>query len=380
MQKFGFIVLPVVAIAVIALLLYRNPRREPADPASAAKSSSAGSAETSRLRAEIESLRAEVQRQKQLYNEAQLKLLEIHASRVDPGADADDKKSAEKKADWKKRRDAELEAKVKAIDWRKRVKGLIDYWQEMEKSRQEGRPPRMNPEMTEQLMKLTAEAVDFAKFLGLDAKNPYKSFSNELIGGAWMDAFMQEVAGGTLTDDQVKQLRATDLYKDDGDAMEDPNRNRLERWRELIERNRGFGTATAGILSPDQHAQVLASVTPQFMLSVYAEYGEQKMPSGAEAPQAVAAYWMKTFALPDAQRAAVDAVAADYVRRQAEIAAAVSAQYGGVKSRDSEFDLLIKSIEAQHAAEKKLSETLQLDAEQSKKVLKGSDAVLRLGY
>ena len=379
MQRFLFGVVPVVAIAIIALLILRNPSRESIDSASASKSSGAGSAETARLRAEIETLRAEIQRQKQLYNEAQLKLLELHASRVESDAVSDFKKTTEKNADWKKRRDAELEAKVKAIDWRKRVKGLIDYWREIEKSRQEGRAPKMDPEMTEQLMKLTADAVDFAKYLGLDGKNPYKSFSNELIGGAWMDAFMQEVAGGTLTDEQLKQLRGTDLYKD-RDDLDDPNRNRLETWRELIEHNRTFGTASAGILSPDQHAQVLASVTPQFMLSVYKEYTEQKIPSGAEAPQAVATYWMKSFALPDAQRAAVVEVAADYVLRQAEIAAAVSQQYGGVKSRDSEFDLLIKSIEAQQAAETKLAGALQLDAEQSKKILKGSDAVLRLGY
>ncbi|HEU4339116.1 MAG TPA: hypothetical protein VFS19_03530 [Planctomycetota bacterium] len=379
MQKIAFVVVPVVALAILALVFFRTIKREAAEARDAASASkSGGSAETARLRAELETLRAEVEKQKQRAAAAELKLAEASAAPKDDAV-ADHKKALEKKGDWKKRRDAELEAKIKAVDWRKRIKGLIDYWHEMEKSRLEGRPPKMTPEMTEQLMKLTAEAIDFAKFLGLDEKNPWKSFSNELLGAAWMDAFMQEVAGGTLTDGQLKQLRATDLYKDNDD-LDDPNRNRLETWRELIEHNRAFGTATAGILSPDQHAQVLSSVSPQFMLSVYAEYSEQKMPSGAEAPQAVASYWMKNFDIPDAQRAAVYAVAADYVRRQAEIAAAVSAQYGGVKSRESEFDLLLKTIEAQHAAEKKLAETLQLDAEQSKKVLKGSDAVLRLGY
>lgn len=378
MQKAAIVVLPIVILAVVvyALILRREaqPSRNAGPSAKNAAPDSAAASETARLRAQVETLRKEEENQRQRAEAAEARLAEAAASASTTARGSDPKKSAAKRADWKTRRDAELEAKIKEIDWRKRIKGLVDYWKEMEKSRAEGRPPRMTPEMTEQLMKLTAEAVDFAKFLGLDTKDPYKSFQNEMLGAAWMDAFLQEVSGGTLSEDQLGLLRGTDLYKDDGSA-DDPEANQLDTWRKLIEHNRAFGTQTAGILSQDQHAQLSSAVTPNFMLSVYAEYMETPVTGGA---QAVANYWLKSLEIPSDQRAAVEAVAAEFVRRQAEIAQAVSAQHGGLKTRDAEFDLLLRTIEAQAAAEKKLAETLQLDATVLKKIQRSSGAVIRL--
>jgi hypothetical protein len=116
------------------------------------------------------------------------------------------------------------------------------------------------------------------------------------------------------------------------------------------------------------------------MLSLYG-YGERAM-KGTEGQltQSVADYWLKSFKLPEEQRAVVETAASEYVRRQAEIVQAISSQYGGLKSREAEYDLLIKTIEAQIAMEKKLAEQLQVDPEVAKKLLTGSGAVIKIAY
>jgi hypothetical protein len=386
MQKVALVVLTVVALALLGFvfLFLSKGQASPVgreDSAAAATRSGgpASDAELARLRAEVESLRKQVESQKKRAEAAEERLAGAGSDEVSGPAAAEAGKAAAKKGDWKTRRDSELEAKVKSIDWRKRVKGLVDYWKEVEKSRAEGRAPQMTPGMIDQLTRLQNDTVELARMLGLENDLSFKAFQNGLVAEAYMDAFLQELTGGTISEDQLAKLRLTDLYTPDDDSAYDPNRNLLEQWRELVEHNQAFGPQTLGILTQEQHGQVTSAVTPAFMLSVYASYSERTLPGGAGAAESVAAFWQKSFQIPAEQSEAVQAVAAEYVRRQAEIAAAVAAQYGGMKSREAEFDLLLKTLELQIAAEKKLSETLHLTPEQQKLFLKGSGSVIKLG-
>ena len=385
MKKAALIALPIGAVVALFVLFYvkrdsrREGREEPAGAGARRLGSSGTDAELARLRAEVDSLRTEKEAQRKRAEAAEAKLATPSEDVSNASSAEDAKKAAAKKGDWKKRRDSELEAKIKSIDWRKRVKGLIDYWKEVEKARAEGRAPHMNPEMIDQLTKLQSETVELAKMLGLENDISWKAFQNVLVAEAWGDSFLQEMTGGSLTEDQLAKLRQTDIYKDD-DSSYDLNRNFLEQWHTAIEHNRAYGAETLGILTPEQHAQVTSTITPTYMLSVYASYSERVIPgTGAAALEGVSAYWQKNFQIPAEHAAAVQTVAAEYVRRHAEIAAAVSAQYGGLKSRDAEFAFLLQTIEAQMEAEKKLSETLQLTAEQLKLFQKGSGSVIKLG-
>ncbi|HZL70847.1 MAG TPA: hypothetical protein VFC86_00200, partial [Planctomycetota bacterium] len=176
MQKTAFVLVPVVVLAVLALVFFKVLRRDPADArpdsisSKAAAGDSSSAAELTRLRAELETLRQESEAQKKRAEAAESKLAEAAAGSASGGATADAKKAAPKKGgDWKKRRDAELEAKVKSIAWRKNVKGLIDYWKELEKSRAEGRAPRMDPDLVQQLTQLGKDAEELHKFLGVES-------------------------------------------------------------------------------------------------------------------------------------------------------------------------------------------------------------------
>lgn len=383
MQKTIFI-LPVAALAILIATFVVMKRRDDglngAGSASGVKSGegSAGDlSELARLRKELEtSLKAE-EAQRKRAEAAETKLAEATAALSTSGTGAEAKKASGKRADWKTRRDSELEAKVKSMAWRKSVKGVIEYWKEVEEARAEGRAVQYTQDLVAPLTALQADIKELSKLLGLGEGEDFRIFQNELINTAWMDSFLQEVAGGTITEEQFARLRQTDVYRTDPDwVFNMTDGNSLESWKHQIEQNWIYGKETVGILTPDQHALVSKTVTPTHLLSVWA-YGERTF-TGTEAAQGVADFWMKSFKLPDDQRSAIDAAAADYVRRQAEIAQAVASKYGGSDSRDAAFELMIKSIEAQVAAEKKLGETLQLDPELLKKLLKGSGAVIKV--
>jgi hypothetical protein len=288
---------------------------------------------------------------------------------------ADPKKPAAKKGDWKTRRDAELEAKVKSMEWRKHAKSILEFWKANEKARADGRAMQFTPELQIALSALQADMTELYKFMGMEGGNSQAVFQNEVVGEAYMDAFLQELTDGTLTEDQLAKLRQTDIYRNDMDDWDFTSGNILERWSELIQHNQGYTSAAADILSSDQLSQLSTAVTPTFMLSIYAGYSEKPISaSGVQAAPAVADYWMKSFKLPDDQRAAVDAAAAEFIRRQAEIASL----YPGARTRDTEFEILIRTIEAQIAAERMIAQTVQVDPELAKKLLKGSGAVLKL--
>jgi hypothetical protein len=385
MQKFAFILLPVAALVVLAVVFSRVARREAADAKDKAASKQGASPEAgtspevARLQKQVDDLVKEAAAQRKRAETAEAKLAE--AASESATAASDEKKAAPKKPDWKTRRDSELEAKVKSMEWRRNVKGVIAYWKELEAARLEGRSPQYSPELMGPLNALQADMGELAKFLGIEGGNTYDVFKNGLVGEAWQDAFFQEIGGGALTEGQLAKLRATSLYESDDEDWQAGAGNILEQWSKLIEHNRAYGTETAGILTQEQHALVAKTVTPTYMLSLYAGYSERTMTgTGPDVAQSVANYWLKSFNLPEDQRAVVEAAAAEYVRRQAEIAQAVSNQHGGLKSRDAEYDLLVRTIEAQIAVEKKLSETLHLDPEQAKKLLKGSGAVIRIPY
>ncbi|HZL73179.1 MAG TPA: hypothetical protein VFC86_11995, partial [Planctomycetota bacterium] len=138
--------------------------------------------------------------------------------------------------------------------------------------------------------------------------------------------------------------------------------------------NQAYGTETAGILTPDQLAQVSKTVTPTFMLSVYGAYSERTL-SGAGA---VTDYWLESFKVPADQRATVDAVAADFTKQLSQLTQTYAQQYGATLPRDADFEYRLKALELQIAAEKKLAESLPVDAEQLKKLLKGSGSVIKL--
>lgn len=366
-------VLPVLALAVLIAAFVVMQKRTPDGPLEGPGGilkkgeSSTSAAESARLRAEVEKLRKDVEAARRRAEEAEARVTQLESGTV--SAAADPKKASARKGDWKKRRDAELEAKVKSMAWRRNVKSVIDYWKELEKARAEGRAPQMTPELMSTLNGLTADMNELSKFLGLEGGNSYEVFQNEVVGTAWQDAFFQEIGGGTITEDQLARLRATSLYDQDPD-WDLSKGNILEQWKNLIERNRAYGTETAGILTPDQHALVAKAVTPTYMLSLYAQYGERTLSDAA----AVTDYWLDSFKISADQRAAVEAVAAEFVRRQAEIAS----QYTGARTRDAEFDYLLKILEAQMAAEKRIAETVQVDPELASKMLKGSGALLKL--
>lgn len=385
MQKIAIIILPVAALAVLAIVFSRVARheaaeaKEKADSQRGAAPEAAINPEIARLQKQVEDLVKESAAQRRRAESAEAKLAE--AASESATVSKDEQKAAAKKPDWKTRRDSELEAKVKSMEWRRNVKGVISYWKELEAARLEGRAPTYSPELMGPLNALQADMGELAKFLGIEGGNTYDVFKNGVVGEAWQDAFFQEIGGGALTEGQLAKLRATSLYDSDDEDWQAGAGNILEQWSKLIEHNRAYGTETAGILTQEQHALVSKTVTPTYMLSLYAGYSERTMTgTGPDVTQSVANFWLKSFNLPEDQRTIVEAAAAEYVRRQAEIAQAVSTQYGGLKSRDAEYDLLVKSIEAQVAVEKKLSETLHLDPEQAKKLLKGSGAVIRIPY
>ena len=376
MQKGVIVLLPVAVLAVLVLVFVLMKRREPeggmAGPVGILKKgagSDSSGGDSARLREELEALRKENEAIRRRAEEAEARVAKLEGESSTPAAP---KKAAAKKGDWKSRRDAELEAKVKTMAWRKNVKGLIDYWKELEKSRAEGRAPRMDPDMVQTLTQLTADAGELHKFLGIEGNNIYDSFKNDVVSEAWMDSFLQEVTGGTLTEEQLARLRGTSLYdNEEPDLMEG---NLFESWKYLIEHNRAFGTETAGFLTPEQLAQVSKTVTPTFMLSVYAAYSERTL-SGAGA---VTDYWLDSFKVPAEQRASVEAVAADFTKQLTALTQTYTTQYGATLPRDADFEFRLKALELQVAAEKKLVESLPLDAEQLKKFLKGSGAVIKL--
>jgi hypothetical protein len=378
MNRIAFVLLPVAVLALVALVFHRVSRREAADPKSGtattrSASDSAASSEVARLRAEIESLRQENEKQRQRAAAAELKLAEASAASTE--TTPAEKKKPVKREDWKSRRDAELEAKIKSMAWRKNVNGLIDYWKELEKARVEGRAPRMDPEMIARLTQLSKDATELHKFLGIEGANIYDSFNNDLVHEAWMDAFFQELTGGSVTDAQLARLRGTKLYENQDD-QDWENANRLEGWIHLMQHNQTYGTDTQGVLTPEQYAQVSKAVTPTFMLSVYASYSERTVGSAA----AVTDFWIDSFKLDAvAQRAAVEAVAGDFTTRLKELTQGYASHYGATLPRDAEFELRIKSLELQAAAEKRLIESLHLDPEQAKTLLKGSGSALLLG-
>jgi len=226
--------------------------------------------------------------------------------------------------------------------------------------------------MVQQLTQLGKDAEELHKFLGVESPSAYDSFKNEVVSEAWVDAFLQEVAGGTLTEDQLTRLRSTSLYDNDDPDFQDGNF--FEGWKRLILHNQAYGTETAGILTPDQLAQVSKTVTPTFMLSVYGAYSERTL-SGAGA---VTDYWLESFKVPADQRATVDAVAADFTKQLSQLTQTYTQQYGATLPRDADFEYRLKALELQIAAEKKLAESLPLDAEQLKKLLKGSGSVIKL--
>ncbi len=381
MQKAPFIILPVMALVIIVLFYALLVKKS---PASADGSTSSGkgpgsefwsAAETARLKKELETLKKENEATRKRAEEAEARAAKLESESAG-SASADPKKAAAKKGDWKKRRDAELEAKVKSMAWRKNVKGVLNYWKELEAARAEGRAVQFSPELVEPLNALQTDMNELSKFLGMEGESSYRVFQNEVVHEAWTDAILQEIAGGNLTEGQLAKLRGTGLYEPDQD-WEFGQGNMLEAWKAQVENNQLFLTATAGVLTAEQHALISKTVTPAYLLSMWG-YSERAMPGGAEAPKAVADYWQKSFNIPVDQRAVLEAAAADYARRLAEITLAVTAAHGGTLTREAEFDLLIKTIEAQVAAEKKLAETLQLDAEQLKKFQKSSGAVIKL--
>jgi hypothetical protein len=376
MQKTLFVALPMAALAaailVVAVVLRKERAESPAPDSNSKTASSRGRIltpeESARLLKENERL-AEENRKLRQEKEA----LAGKASGEPESEAVTDFEKALRKANWKTRKDAHLAAKVKSMPWKKNVQGVIAYWKEIEAAREEGRPPEYSKELLEPLQLLQKDMVELAEILGTSADG--EVFRNELVGSAWMDAFFQEITGGSITEAQLASLRETTLYS--AEPQELPNR--LENWKMYIERNRAFGTETSGILTAEQQALVSSTVSPTYLLSVSAAYGEKTFTGMApETASGVASYWIKTFKLAEDQRAAVEAVAADYVRYQAEIAQAVAAQYGSVTTRDAQYDLLIKSLEAQIAAEKKLAETLHLTSEQAQKLLKGSGVVLKI--
>jgi hypothetical protein len=322
-----------------------------------------------RLRAENEKLKKEVEKLKKEVEEAEARVAKLEGGSAPAAEPA---KPAVKKGDWKTRRDSELEAKVKSMAWRKNVKSLIDYWKEIEKSRAEGRAPRIDPDMGAQLAQLTADAKELHTFLGIESKSIWDAMKNKVVGEAWMDATLQELAGGTLTDAQLARLRATKLY--DGDEPEGLDDNSFEAWKYLLLHNQSYTTETAGVLSAEQLAQVAKGASPTFMMSIYAQYSERTV-SGAAG---VTDYWLDSFKLAADQRAAVEAVAGDFAARLAELNQSYVSRYGASVPRDADFEWRLKALDLQKTAEKQLVETLALDAEQSKKLLKGSGSVIKL--
>ena len=105
------------------------------------------------------------------------------------------------------------------------------------------------------------------------------------------------------------------------------------------------------------------------------------MPSTARSrslAQRVADFWIAKFKLPADQRSTVETVAAQFMTQQAAIAQSYAGQYGTSLPRDAQFEMLVKTIDAQIAAEKQLAQSLNLDPELAKKVLKGSGSVIKV--
>jgi hypothetical protein len=373
MHRRALVVIIFVGLILMVMVLVTRRRAESSAPDSPSRPSAAaasGSEEKARLRKEIEELRKEAEAQKRRAAKAEAELARL---RPDDNSKPADLKSPAKASDWKTRRDGEFAAKVKAVDWKKHVKTLVEYWKEMEKARLEGGSPSMTPDLIAGLTKLQVDMVELAKELGLSGSESMKVYENELLSECWQDAMMQEVAGGTLSEGQLAKLRATSLYTNEPDFDRESG-NILEAWKQLVEHNRAYTAATAAILSPDQHALVAQSVSPTFMLSVYAQYSEKSVAGAA----GVTDYWLDKFKLPPDQRSAVEAVAAEYVRQQAAIAQTFTNQYGTSLPRDAQFDLLVKTIEAQVAAEKQLASSMHLEPDVAKKLLRGSGSVIKV--
>jgi len=369
MHRRALAVIVIVGIVVAVMVLVARRRQESPLPESGTRSAlpgTTGTEEVARLRKEVEELRKEVERKERRAAKAEEELARLK-SEDSPGHA--EPKAPTKAADWRTRREGKFAEKVKATDWRKHVKVLMEYWQEIEKARAEGGSPSMTPDLIAGLTKMQQEIGELAKELGLTGVDVWKVYDNRLVEESWMDSILQEVTGGNLTESQLAKLRVTTLYADDGE-FDRENGNVLEAWKELVEHNRAYSAETAGILTADQHAMLTQAVTPTFMMSVYAQYSEKPLAGAA----GVTTYWMDKFKLPAAQQTTVETIAADFVQKQA----ALAQLYGSSPTRDAQFELLVKTIEIQIAAEKQLAQSLNLDPELAKKLLRGSGSVIKV--
>src|SRR5688572_5154105 len=129
--------------------------------------------------------------------------------------------------------------------WRKSVKGVIGYWKAVEEARAEGRAVQYTQDLVAPLNALQADIKELSKLLGLGEGEDFRIFQNELINSAWMDSFLQEVAGGTITEEQFARLRQTDVYRPDPDwVFNMTDGNSLESWKHQIEQNWAYGKET----------------------------------------------------------------------------------------------------------------------------------------
>lgn len=321
---------------------------------------------------EIEKLRAELQKERERAEAAEARLAEMTGAKASPVPKADPKA-------WRTRADAEWEARVKKVPWRKYTRAIVDYYKELELAGRENRAPRMTPEMIGSLTGFQNETGALAKELGLE--NQWSIFQNAVVGRQFTEGYVEALAGEALTPEQIQKIHAFAAAEphDENESGGGESFNWLNSWKSQMEWNHRIASQMQGVLTPEQYGTLAGTLHSSFMVNGYKEQAV-----AASSPEAAAAsvgkYWSDRLGIPDSARSAVDTVASEYTRDCQRLTLEYAQKYGATLPRDRQIELDVKLLDLQIASEKRLAEVATLSEEQKQKALKGSGAALRISY
>ncbi len=367
--------LALVGIVAVAAWMNRSHRAE-SDRRDRETVAGRSAAEGTAAATEVERLRAELAREKGRADAAERALAALEAGSGKPGAGAAKSTKPAKAGDLKTRADASWEERVKSVDWKKDVKTLVAYMKELKDAEAEGRAPKMTPAMIAGLTSMQVSIQKLARELGLEESEWMKVYSNPVVGRHFSDAYAVALAGAELEPDQLERLHATMLFDPDREPT-GRGGGALGEWAAQMEWNQLWVLQTRGILSAEQQANLERTLSPTFMVNGYTQQGIQA-PSAEAAGRSVADYWMQQWKLPEGSGTALEPLARQYAADHAALVRQYAAEYGSTLTRDREIELQLKLIELQIAAERRVAESLPLDAESLKRVQSGSGRALRI--
>lgn len=321
---------------------------------------------------EVERLRAELEKERKRADAAEASLAEISGSRNRPEPKADPKA-------WRSRADAEWEARVTKVPWRKYTRALVDYYKELELAGRENRAPRMTPEMIGSLTGFQNEMAALAKELGIE--NQWTVFQNGVVGRHFTEGYVESLAGAPLTPEQIAKVHAFAAAepREDEEGATQETFNWLNNWKSQMEWNHRIASQMQGVLTAEQYGSLTGTLHSSFMVNGYKEQSVAAA-SPELAAVSVGNYWSERLGLPESARSAVDTVASEFTRDSQRLVLEYTQKYGMSMPRDRQIEMDLKLLDLQIAAEKRLAEVATLSEEQKLKALKGSGSMLKISY